>query len=198
MQTVFAATRRPECQNLEWPGLYKVEVIPDGKSLIPPLPAKFEYDESARLNFTHCRTCTLLYDHKLDEDEDDFTSLLKIKKRHNIRKEFYKCPHTDEQRGWTGVYTHMELEQALKVGYKIKRVYHSWHWHEWSNKLFRGYVETFYKHKEEASFKGEEEDKQRIIDGFRERYGIVLERDKMAYNEGYRYLAKLCLNSVRF
>ena len=79
-------------------GLFKVFVIPPQDTIIPVLPARFD----ERLLFPLCIRCALSYDHKENEDDDDFFAVASKTKRHNIRKENYECPHNDEERGWVG------------------------------------------------------------------------------------------------
>ena len=74
-----------------------------------------------------------------------------------------------------------------------------WHWSETSDELFKEYVYTFLKIKQEASGypKGcmTEEQKQRYVEEYLEHQGIRLDPTKIMYNPGLRALAKLMLNS---
>ena len=78
----------------------------------------------------------MAYDHKDDEDEDDYFSIIRKCKRHNIKQENYECHHTNEERGWVGVYTHYEIILALQRGYKVTHLLHSWQWKKWSTNIF--------------------------------------------------------------
>ena len=61
------------------------------------------------------------------------------------------CTHTDDERCLIGTYTHVELRKAVELGYKLKKVYTIWHWSEWTNSIFKPYVQKFFKVKEEVS-----------------------------------------------
>lgn len=149
--------------------------------------------------FPCCVRCALAYNHKEDEDDDDFLSIIKKPKRHNIRVENYVCPHTDEERGFVGTFTHIELLAALRNGYKVTKLLRSWHWEKWSCDLFRSYIRTFLKLKVEADWDESRpiEERDEVIRDYKKFYDIDLDPENMKRNEGMRYIAKLCLNSVR-
>jgi hypothetical protein len=72
-----------------------------------------------------------------------------------------------------------------------------WHWDEWSDNLFSGYIREFYKIKEQASgWKGPKTDaeKDAYIQEILDKTGVLLEKDKIEDNPGLRYVAKQCLN----
>ena len=175
-------------------GLFKVFITPPQNTIIPVLPAKFDN----RLLFPLCIRCALSYDHKTDEDDVDYFAAVKNCKRHNIKCDDYTCPHSDEERGWVGTYTHLELQRALSRGYKVKHLIWSWQWKVWSRYLFRDYIKTFYKIKTESSWNENRPVTERdaLIKSFKEKYQIDLDPEKMKLNEGMRYIAKLCLNSM--
>ena len=180
--------------------LFKCFVVAGEKTngtLIPALPAKFD-EENGRLLFPLCMPCALSYDHKEDEDEDDFEALIRKAKRHNIKKDNYQCKHTDQERGWVGTYTHLELMQALDRGYEVKKLLWTWTWEKSSNNLFKDYVRTFYKIKTEASWNENKpiEERDALIKLYKEKYDIDLDPAKMKKNPGMRYISKLCLNSM--
>lgn len=118
------------------------------------------------------------------------------------------CTHTDQQRKWVGTWTTIELQHAVLRGYKILHIFEVWHFNEStqydkstnSGGLFAPYVNMFIKIKQEASglppnVQSDAEITQ-YIDQFYEREGVRLERDKIAFNPGLRYTAKLFLNSL--
>ena len=75
-----------------------------------------------------------------------------------------------------------------------------WHFEETSTELFKSYVETFLKIKQECSGWPEwcktEEDKDKYITEFAMFHNVVLDKNKIKENPGWRNVAKLCLNSL--
>ena len=65
--------------------------------------------------------------------------------------------------------------------------------------LFKGYIDTFLKIKQEASewhtWCRTEEDKRQYVREYQEKEGIKLDPEKIKKNPGLRSLAKLMLNS---
>ena len=110
-----------------------------------------------------------------------------------------RCTHDDEARALQGTWCHVELNKALEKGYRILRMHEVWHFPQQSNELFSEYIDTFLKVKQEASDYPRdcvtEEQRQRYVDDYYEREGVLLERDKIEKNPGLRALAKLMLNS---
>ena len=110
------------------------------------------------------------------------------------------CTHTDEERAILGTWCHVELMKAIEKGYEVLEIHEVWHWEETTDKLFKEYVHTFLKLKQEASGYPKhcvtDEQKQQYIDEYYEHEGIRLDPNKIAYNPGLRWLAKLMLNSL--
>ena len=48
-------------------------------------------------------------------------------------------------------YTNLELRKALELGYKITKVHEGYHWKEDTQGIFKEYIDTFLKMKQEAS-----------------------------------------------
>ena len=111
-----------------------------------------------------------------------------------------ECIHTDEQRALTGTWCSPELDKAVELGYQVLYIYEVWHFDETCEGLFKDYVNTWLKIKQEASGwpKGvnTEEEKQSYIRKYFEKEGIQLEYDKIEKNPGLRTLAKMMLNSM--
>ena len=88
----------------------------------------------------------------------------------------------------------------MDLGYDIQYIYEVWHFDETCEGLFKDYVNTWLKIKQEASGwpkdNMSEEAKQDYIQKFFEKEGIQLEYDKIQKNPGLRTLAKLMLNSM--
>ena len=90
--------------------------------------------------------------------------------------------------------------KAIEKGYQILKIHEVWHFPKHTDQLFKGYVDTFLKIKQEASGYPKdcatEEQKQAYVDEYYEHEGIRLDPEKIEYNPGLRSLAKLMLNSL--
>ena len=110
------------------------------------------------------------------------------------------CTHTDEERAILGTWCHVELMKAIEKGYEVEKIYEVWHWEQTTDELFKPYVNMFLKIKQEASGYPKhcvtDEQKQQYIDEYYEHEGIRLDPEKIEYNPGLRWLAKLMLNSL--
>ena len=103
-----------------------------------------------------------------------------------------ECVHSDEERAITGVWCTNEFQKALEKGYKIAHIYEVEHFEKRSTDLFKEYIKKFMKIKLETSqIEPSEEEEYRRKAGKLE---IVLE--KIEYNPGLRFIAKICLNSL--
>jgi hypothetical protein len=91
------------------------------------------------------------------------------------------------------------LEKALEKGYRILQVHEVWHFPQSSDGLFKEYVDTFLKIKQESSGYPKncttEEQRQQYVDEYLAVEGIQLDRSKIEHNPGMRALSKLMLNS---
>jgi hypothetical protein len=110
----------------------------------------------------------------------------------------------DKQEEW---YTSIELKEALKHGYTITKVHMMAIWETTRDDLFKAYVHTFLKIKQEASGwpawcvgtgndDDDDEKKQQYLREYEQHQGIKLDANKIATNKGMREVAKLCLNSL--
>ena len=110
------------------------------------------------------------------------------------------CTHTDQERAILGTWCHVELMKAIEKGYEILNIHEVWHFPTHTDGLFKEYVNTFLKIKQESSGYPKEcvteEQKQAYIDEYYEQEGIRLDPEKIEYNPGLRSLAKLMLNSL--
>ena len=159
-------------------GIAKVKIIPPRGLYHPVLP----YRSNGKLKFSLCRTCA---------DTESETP----------------CECTNEQRELTGTWCTPEIQTAVRLGYKITKIYEVYHWEESTqydpktNKggLFAQYINTFLKFKQEAS--GPPvwikcyDDMNKYIGQYVEKEGVSLDRKNIRKNPGLRALAKLCLNS---
>ncbi|CAC5405719.1 unnamed protein product [Mytilus coruscus] len=100
-----------------------------------------------------------------------------------------------------------EIDKAIEKGYKLQKIYELEHFEKTSTDIFKLYVDTFMKYKQEASgckcdpkyckndCKNDKECKtkiQYIIDNT----AYDLDIDKVKYNSGLRFIAKICLNNL--
>ena len=110
------------------------------------------------------------------------------------------CPHTSEERALTGTWCSPKLEEALQQGYKILKVHEISHFSRQSTTLFRDYIDTFLKIKQEASGWSQDvgdnpiKQRQYLLD-YAWHESIELDPDKITFNPGLRSLAKMMLNS---
>ena len=160
-------------------GLVQCKVLPPRHLYHPVLP----YRHESKLLFPLCAACV--------EQE--------MVKRPLDR--CAECVHTDEQRTLTGTWCTPELSKAVDLGYDIQYIYEVWHFDETCEGLFKDYVNTWLKIKQEASgwpsWVGEDETKrQQYLREYFEHEGIQLEYNKIQKNPGLRTLAKMMLNSM--
>ncbi len=151
-------------------GLVKCTVLPPRGLFHPVLP----YRTQGKLMFPLCKLCT-------DTCNQN------------------PCTHEDNERAIRGTWCSVELEKALEKGYQVLQLHEVWHFPRQSDGLFKDYVNTFLKIKQEASGYPKncttEEEKQQYVEEYLEREGIQLDPRKIEYNPGLRALAKLMLNS---
>ena len=152
-------------------GLIKCTILPPRGLLHPVLP----YRTPENLMFPLCKTCA-------------------------DTKNQNPCTHTDQERAIRGTWCHIEVMKAIEKGYVVLTIHEVWHWEETTDELFKEYVNTFLKIKQEASGYPSDcvtdEQKQRYVEDYYEHEGIRLDPNEIEYNPGLRYLAKLMLNSL--
>jgi hypothetical protein len=162
-------------------GIIHAKVLPPTDLYIPVLP----YHTGAKLLFPLCRTCS---------ERADPTS--------------QECDCPDEDRAITGTWCSDELRKALTLGYRILKLYEVYHYPETTQYdqrtgeggLFKDYVHTFLKLKQEASGYPKhcttEQSRDEYVRTYRERQGISLDKERIELNPGLRLVAKLFLNSA--
>jgi hypothetical protein len=161
----------------EYFGFIKCRILPPRKLYIPVLPLKI----NNKLVFTLCLKCAEL---KLEE-----------------------CQHNDKERCLEGTWVSLEIQEAIKMGYQVEKIYEVWHWKETSvydketktGGLFTDYINLFLKGKQEASnfpsnVKNNDE-KEQYIDDYLKYEGIHLDKESINLNSGMRTVMKLLLNS---
>ena len=160
-------------------GLIQCKVLPPRALYHPVLP----YRHEGKLTFPLCATCVK---HEMEKRPLERSA---------------ECNHTDEQRVLAGTWCSPELHKAVELGYEVQYVYEVWHFQDTCEGLFRDYVNTWLKIKQEASgwpsWVGDDETKrQQYIREYYEHEGIQLEYDNIKKNPGLRTLAKMMLNSM--
>ena len=113
------------------------------------------------------------------------------------------CPHENEDDRYLHVTVYQaELELALRLGYKVLRVYEVYHWgpDKWSTKMFRDFLLKFIKVKTEASGWPREDmtqqEKDQFVEDFYQHEGIRVDPAKMVKNSEARAVAKIIISSV--
>jgi G:T-mismatch repair DNA endonuclease (very short patch repair protein) len=162
----------------EYFGLVKCRVLPPKGLFHPVLPVRL----NGKLFFPLCKACASNYNNE-------------------------KCNHDETERSLEGTWVTLEINEAVKQGYKVLTIYEVWHYQEstqFDSKtnqggLFSSYVNLFLKFKEEASGYPDnvnsEREKTEYIDKFMEKEGILLDKDNIKANPGIRSVMKLMLNS---
>ncbi|XP_062602299.1 uncharacterized protein LOC134264018 [Saccostrea cucullata] len=155
-------------------GLIHCRVLPPRGLFHPVLP----YRTGGKLLFPLCRTCA---------QQQDSTSQ-------------HPCQHTDRERSLTGTWVTCELHKALDMGYTLEQTYEVWHFKERSQDLFKDYIDTFLKIKQEASgFPSECKTSEQEQDYIREvlyKEGFMMDRISIKKNPVLRTIAKLFLNCL--
>ncbi|CAC5356002.1 unnamed protein product [Mytilus coruscus] len=159
------------------------------------------------------RTETIQLYNNLSDLKDDPTlnkhdkihEIKRCKECKNIKNE--KCIHSNEERVIVGTWSTIEIDKAIEKGYKLKKIYELEHFEKTSTDIFKLYVDTFMKYKQEASgckcdpkyckpdCENDKECKtkiQYIIDNA----AYNLDIDKVKHNSGLRFIAKICLNNL--
>lgn len=158
-------------------GLVKCCLVPPRKLYYPVLPIR----QQQKLLFPLCTKCAALAT------------------ENPLMHRPWTCPHDDDERAFVGTWCTPEVEKAVKMGYRVIRVYEVWHFPETSDSLFKEYINVWLRVKQEAEGwpKDLEDDPvkqaQYIEDYFRHEK-IRLRPDHIKKNPGLRSLAKLMLN----
>lgn len=159
-------------------GLIFCRILPPKNLYIPILP----FHVNNKLVFPLCATCA-------KQQEQD------------------TCKHSDYDRELEGTWVSLEINEAVKNGYIVTKVFEVWNFerkeqydpvHE-SGGLFTNYVNTFLKIKQESSgyprWVLTESDKNKYIDEYYKHEGILLEKKNICVNNGLKAISKLLLNS---
>ena len=120
----------PDDQNLDsYFGIALVTIIPPRGLYHPVLPVR----HGGKLTFPLCMACV---------QKEQTKSL------HERRAE---CRHSDQQRQLQGTWCTPEIQEARARGYKLVRIHEVWHFKESRIGLFKNYVNTWLKIKQESA-----------------------------------------------
>ena len=163
-------------------GLACVDILPPTDLFFPVLPVRV----GGKLTFPLCGTCVQ------EEQEKPLLS------------RSHYCPHSDAERVLRGTWCTPELQKAIEKGYTLVKIHEVWHFpeHQRRTGLFKNYVDTWLKVKQEASgwpsWCTNNEKKREYILNYEEREGIRLDISQIAKNPGRKATAKLMLNRYVF
>jgi hypothetical protein len=108
------------------------------------------------------------------------------------------CEHDELQRSFLGTWVADEIRLAISKGYRVIRIHEAWEY-QVETGVFKEYVNTFLKEKQEASgfpnWCDNEAKKSQYVRDYKIREGVDLDPSKIVKNPGKRSSAKLCLNS---
>jgi len=100
----------------------------------------------------------------------------------------------------TGTWVSIEIQKALQLGYEVLEVYEVMHFENKSTELFKEYVNTFLRSKQESSdypkWVQTDNDRAQYIQNYFEHEGISLRPERIQSNGGLRAISKSCLNSL--
>jgi len=154
-----------------------VDILPPAELLHPVLPVR----SGEKLTFPLCAQCVR------DEQVKPMLERTAI------------CTHSDEQRTLRGTWCTPEIKKAIELGYQLVKVHEVWHFEQKQSGLFKGYVNTWLKIKQEASgwprWCDTEDKKTEYLEEYKRVQGIELDRSKVEKNPGRKATAKMMLNS---
>jgi len=152
-------------------GFVKCIIEPPKRLRIPVLPARV----NKKLLFPLCMKCA---EQKLQSS----------------------CPHNDSERQMVGTWTTVELNYALKRGYKIKEIIEVYHYTESTKDLFSEYINLWLKFKQQSDgwpqWVKTEQDQRKYIENFLKNEGVQLVASDIQKNPALRFIAKLFLNTL--
>ena len=163
-------------------GLALVDILPPTGLFHPVLPVRY----GGKLTFPLCSKCV--------QDEQ----------RQPMLQRTHYCAHSDADRKLRGTWCTPELLKAIEKGYKIIKIHEVWHFpeHQRRTGLFKNYVDTWLKVKQEASgwpsWCQTHEQKREYVLRYKEQEGIRLDVAAIAKNPGRKATAKLMLNRYFF
>lgn len=173
--TVYSCNFPPLDEWVNKIGLAYVRVRPPADLLIPILKSHLKVGQYKKLMAVLCTECALAQTEP-------------------------PCSHNDDQRFVEGTYTTPLLKLALEEGYAVSAIYGLWIYEKSTTKLFKAYIDTFFKAKLAASgFPGDvnsEEQKQSYVNELNVGENMNLKVEDIEHNEALRSLVKLFLNNL--
>ena len=148
-------------------------------SVIPPKQARFgalPYRSEGRLCFPLCKKCT---------------------EENNERS----CNHCDKDRMLTGLWTSMEVKNALENGYTMSQIYLVMHHEKHVEGVLNPvsmYLRLLLKNKIRYSGRGSMNDEElgKFLEELHDMYDIDLKPEEISDNPGARQVAKLSMNGI--
>ena len=111
------------------------------------------------------------------------------------------CRHNDMERSWIDVYTSIDIERALSIGYEIMEYKEIWHYHGGGSKIFGDFILNVIRRKIECSgfppHCTSDELKRDYVKRLKDQCSIELKPDDIKKDPAGRYLNKIMANSVR-
>ena len=160
-------------KNKKFIGVCQVRVLPPSNLFIPCLAPEM----GGKLLFCLCRACA---------------------SNGSIQRS--SCTHNELERSWIDVYTSIDIERALSLGYVILEYKEIWHYNEGGGRIFRDFILNIVRRKIECSgFPpgcDSEESKREYVSNFKQRCSINLELNNVRKVPAGRYLNKIMANSV--
>ena len=152
-------------------GLLGVQLHPPKRLHHPIIP---QHGAGGKLLFPLCRTC-------------------------GVKGEQGPCRHSQKERALEGVYTSLEVREAIQLGYRVGYTWEVWHFPQRSSTLLREFIYSLFLDKEYCSgwpgWVKTPEDQEAHIKQLEDWYGQEVDPTKFKKNSAGRQLAKLILNS---
>ena len=147
--------------------------MPLDNLFIPSLAHK----SNGKLMFCLCRTCSI---------------------GENIQRK--TCNHDDHKRVWIDVYTLIDIEHAIKIGYEILEYKEIWHYHRGGEKVFKDLILNIVRRNIECSGFSLNCDLQQLkeeyVEELEEKCGIVTNIREIKKDCAGRHSNKIMANSV--
>ena len=159
-------------------GIALVDILPPSGLFHPVLPVR----SNNKLTFPLCSSC------------------VKEEQAKPMLQRTHYCTHTDAQRMLRGTWCTPEINKAIEKGYTLIKIHEVWNFpaNQQQSGLFRNYVDTWLKSKQEASgwpsWCQTMEQKRNYIVNYKEMEGIRLDISQIVKNPGRKATAKLMLN----
>ena len=154
-------------------GVCMVCVLAPRELMILYLPHKCD----GKLMFLLCKKCSL---------------------RNNVQR--LPCKHNDHERSWIDMYTLIDMQGALRLGYKVVEYIEMWHYGQGGGNMFEEFILNIVRCKIECSgfphWCTTHELKQQYVDGLFEKSSICTNVESIRNDPAGRYLNKIMANSV--